>query len=163
MAYGLILKTTITNIINVLLNIRIINHLDLSAPLPLFDFGSAPTFLTSWVYVPAMLPCFPTFSSLSQTFPITKIHSFHHLRHGLHLEFKFYIVRGWCVVLIWHDTTCKNWLVVKTKSSHRSCFAQTLLISSHAHTSRLMFLRFLRNSNQHQIEPTSQRNPNMYI
>jgi hypothetical protein len=31
----------------------------------------------------------------------------------LHLKFKFYIVRGWCVVLIWHDNTCKNWLVVK--------------------------------------------------
>jgi hypothetical protein len=39
--------------------------------------------------------------------------SFHHLRHCLHLKFKFCIVRGWCVVLIWHDNTCKNWLVVK--------------------------------------------------
>jgi hypothetical protein len=41
------------------------------------------------------------------------IHSFHHLHHGLHLEFKFYIGRGWSVVLILHDSTCKNWLVVK--------------------------------------------------
>jgi len=45
--------------------------------------------------------------------PHHRIHSCHHLRHGLHLKFKFYIKRGWCVVLIWHDRTCKNWLVVK--------------------------------------------------
>jgi len=51
--------------------------------------------------------------------------------HGLHFEFKFYIRRGRCVVLIWHDSTCKNWSVVKKNSSHRSCFAQTLLISSY--------------------------------
>jgi hypothetical protein len=79
-----------------------------------------------------------------------EIHSFHHLRQGLHLEFKFYIKRGRCVVLIWYELTCKNWLMVKNKSSHRSCFTQTLLISSHTHTSRLTFLR---NSNKHQIEP----------
>jgi Cft2 family RNA processing exonuclease len=79
----------------------------------------------------------------------------------LHLEFKFYIGRGWCVVLIWHDTTCKNWLVVKQKlSSRRSCFTQTLLISSHAHTCHLTFLR---NWNQHQIEPTWQHNTNIYM
>jgi hypothetical protein len=31
----------------------------------------------------------------------------------LHLELKFSLGRGG-VVLIWHDSTCKNWLVVKT-------------------------------------------------
>jgi hypothetical protein len=66
-------------------------------------------------------------------------HKIYHLRHGLHLELKFYLGRGWYVVLIWHDSSYKHWLVVKKKSSRRSCFAQTLLISSHAHTSRLTF------------------------
>ena len=47
---------------------------------------------------------------------------------------------------------------MEKKSSHRYCVAQTLLISSQSHTSRLTFLLFLRNSNQHQIEPTEQRN-----
>jgi hypothetical protein len=81
----------------------------------------------------------------------------------LHLELKFTLGRGWCVVLIWHGRYCKNWLAVKRKSSYRSCFAQTLLISSHAYTSRLTFLQFLRNWNQYQKEPTWQRNPNIYI
>ena len=72
-----------------------------------------------------------------------KIHPLHHLHHGLHLECKFSLGMGWCVVLIWHYSTCKNWLVVKKLSSHRSCFAQTLLISSHAHTSRLTFFAVL--------------------
>jgi hypothetical protein len=82
----------------------------------------------------------------------------------LHLELKFFLRRGWRVVFIWHDSTCKKWLVVKKYiSSCRSCFAQTLLISSHAHTCRLTFFRFLWNWNQHQIEPTYQCNPKMYI
>jgi SUMO ligase MMS21 Smc5/6 complex component len=71
----------------------------------------------------------------------------------LHLEFKFYIVSGWCFVLIWHDSQCKNWLVIKNKFSRRSCCTQTLLISSHTRrTSHLTFLWFLQNWNQHQIE-----------
>jgi len=152
MAYGLILKTTITIIINVLLKMLIINPPWPFGPTALFDFGSAPTFLTSWVHVPVTLPCFPTFSSLSHTFPHHEIHFSHHLRHGLNLDL---CSTSGGRVLIWHDSTCKNWLVVKNNSSPCSCFDQTLLISSHAHTSRLIFLRFLRNSNQHQIEPTS--------
>jgi len=59
------------------------------------------------------------------------------------------------------NSTCKNWLVEK-QSSHCSCFAQILLISSQSHTSHLTLL-FLRNSNQHEIEPTEQRNPNMHV
>jgi hypothetical protein len=47
MAYGIILKTIITNIINVLLKILISAHLGLSALLPLFAFDSTPTFLMS--------------------------------------------------------------------------------------------------------------------
>jgi hypothetical protein len=52
----------------------------------------------------------------------------------LHLELKFSPGWGGCVVLIWHENTCKSWLVVKEISSRRLCFAQTLLISSLAHT-----------------------------
>jgi hypothetical protein len=51
---------------------------------------------------------------------------------------------------------------VEKQSSHCSCFAQILLISSQSHTSHLTLL-FLRNSNQHEIEPTEQRNPNMHV
>jgi hypothetical protein len=50
--------------------------------------------------------------------PHHKIHPLHHLCHDLHLEPKFSLERGWCVVLIWHDSTCKNWLVVKNKYPH---------------------------------------------
>jgi hypothetical protein len=92
-----------------------------------------------------------------------KIHPLHHLRHGLHLERKFSLGMGWCVVLVWHDSTCKHWLVVKKNYPHITCVSlKLLLISSHAHTSRLPFLRFLRNWNQYQIKPTWQRNPNIY-
>jgi uncharacterized membrane protein YidH (DUF202 family) len=55
-------------------------------------------------------------------------------------------------------------LVVKNNYPHVArASLKLLLISSHAHTSRLTFLRFLRNWNQHQREPTWQRNPNIYI
>jgi len=113
MAYDLILKTTITNIINVLLKIRIFN--------PPWPFS--PTTIVWFRFSPNLSHVLGTCSSHVTMFshllksvthvPHHKIHSFHHLRHGLHLEFKFYILRGWCVVLIWHDNTCKNCLVVK--------------------------------------------------
>jgi len=104
MAYGLIFKTIITNIISVLLKILIILNI-----IATVRFGSTLTFLTSWVFV-FMLPCFSNLSSLSHV-PHHKIHPLHHLRHALHLELKFYIRRGWCVVLISHDSTFR--LVVK--------------------------------------------------
>jgi hypothetical protein len=61
--------------------------------------------------------------------PHHKIHPLHLLHHGLHLELKFSLRMGWCVVSIWHDNTCKNWLVVKKQlSSRRSCNSNTLNI-----------------------------------
>jgi len=99
-AYGLILKTTITNIINVLPKILIIS--------PHWPFG--PTAIVRFVFSPNLSHVLGTcpshvsmFSHLLKSVthvPYHEIHSFHHLRHGLQLEFKSYIVRGWCVVLI---------------------------------------------------------------
>jgi hypothetical protein len=53
----------------------------------------------------------------------------------LHLKFKFYIGRGWCVVLIWHDSTCKNWLVVKTILTSLVFHSNTLNILTRSHLS----------------------------
>jgi len=93
-----------------------------------------------------MLPCFPNFSSLSHTFPIMKfILSIIFIMK--HLEFKFYIGRGWCVFFIWHDSTCKNWLVVKKILKLLVFHSNTLNILTCSH-----LLRFLWNWNQHQIE-----------
>ena len=137
-------KSTITNIINDLLKILII-----SPPWP-FD-----PIATVWFrFSPNLSHLLGTCSSHVTMFlhpiksvthiPHHKIHPLHHLRHGLHLKFKFSLGMGWCVVLIWHDSTCKNWLVVKKISSHRSCFAQTLLISSHLSSHYLVVLAELK-------------------
>jgi hypothetical protein len=67
--------------------------------------------------------------------PHHEIHSFHHLRHGLHLEFKLYIRRRWCVVLIWHDNTCKNWLVIKKILTSLEFRSNTLNILTCSHLS----------------------------
>jgi hypothetical protein len=100
MAYGLILKTTITNIINGLLKILIIS--------PPWPFGPTATFC--FRFSPKLPPILGACTSLVTTFlhPIKsvtlishhKIHPFHHLHHGLHLERKLFLGRGWCVVLI---------------------------------------------------------------
>jgi hypothetical protein len=126
----------------------------------LLDLCWAPTFLTSWVHVPATLPCFPTFSSLSHTFPIIKFILF--IIFVMACIGNLSSTSGGGGVLFCADMIVPAKLVSGKKklSSRRSCFAQTLLISSHAHTSRLTFLR---NWNQHQIEPTWQRNPNIYM
>jgi len=134
--YGLIIKTTITNIINTLLKILIFIPLWPFSPPATVCFRFSPNFLTSWVLVPDSLPCIFTLLSLPHTFPIIKIHHLQHLRHGLHLELKFYLGRGWCVVLILHDSTCKNWLVVKTYSHiARVLIKKTLNILTCSHLS----------------------------
>jgi len=72
MAYGLVLKITITitNINNILLKILIISPT--FWPYCLFAFSSTPSFLTSWLLVPTSIACFSTLSSPSHTFPIAK-------------------------------------------------------------------------------------------
>jgi len=100
MAYGLILKTTITNIINRLLKILII-----SPPWPF-----SPTAIVCFRFSPKLPHILGACTSLVTKFlhPIKsvthishhKIHPLHHLRHGLHLERKFSLGMGWCVVLI---------------------------------------------------------------
>jgi len=94
MAYGLILKTTITNIINVLLKILII-----SPPCP---FG--PTTTVCFWFSPNLPHVLGVYTSLVTTFlhPIkSTIHVFHHkmyplnhMCHGLYLELKFSLGRG---------------------------------------------------------------------
>jgi len=133
MAYGLILKTTITNIINVHLKILIIS--------PPWPFG--PTVIVWFRFSPNLSHVLSTcsghitlFSHLLKSVthvPHHGIHCFHHLRHGLHLEFKFYIGRGWCVLLIWHDSTCKNWLVVKHILTSLVFRSNTLNILTRSH------------------------------
>jgi len=95
MAYGLILKTTITNIINILLH-------------PPWPFGPPAT--VCFRFNPNLPHVLGACTSLVTTFlhpiksvthvPHHKIHPLHHLCHGLHLELKFSLGWGWCVVLI---------------------------------------------------------------
>jgi hypothetical protein len=54
----------------------------------------------------------------------------------LHLERKFSLGIRWCVVLIWYDSTCKNWLVVKTIILKSLVFrSNTLNILTRSHLS----------------------------
>jgi len=100
MTYGLVLKTTITNIINILLKILIIS--------PPWPFG--PTTTVCFWFNPNLPYVLGACTSLVTTFlhpiksvthvPHHKIHPLHHLCHGLHLKLKFSLGWGWCVVLI---------------------------------------------------------------
>ena len=72
MAYDLILKTTITNIINSLLKILIISPPWSFGPIATVCFRFSPKLPHVLGVVPASLPRFSTLSSLSHTFPITK-------------------------------------------------------------------------------------------
>ena len=99
MAYGLILKTTITNIINGLLKILIIS--------PPWPFGPIAT--VCFRLSPKLPPILGACTSLVTTFlhPIKsvthishhKIHPLHHLRHGLTCIWNVSSPSGWGGVL----------------------------------------------------------------
>jgi len=93
-AYSLILKTTITNITNVLLKILIIN--------PPWPFSLTTTFcFRSSPNLPHVLGAMSLHPIKSITHvPHHKIHPLHHLHHDMHLELKFSLGKGWCVILI---------------------------------------------------------------
>ena len=95
MVYGLI-----PNIINVLLKILIIN--------PPWSFSLTTTVCFRFIpNLPDVLGAYTSLVTMSlhpikyvTHVPHHKIHPLHHLCHDLHLEPKFSLERGWCVVLI---------------------------------------------------------------